>query len=115
MTPKLGLGGAGVTGDNHHTADLQRLLDAALARWGRVDAVVNSAGHGPKGALLDISDEDWHVGLEFYLLNVVKLAWLRLMKLSAHTSATRCCAGGRGRSVWSKSRSCRRAGLLHVR
>ncbi len=68
------LGGEGVTGSNRESADLQRLVDAALARWGRIDAVVNSAGHGPKGALLDISDADWHLGMEFYLLNVVKLA-----------------------------------------
>jgi NAD(P)-dependent dehydrogenase (short-subunit alcohol dehydrogenase family) len=70
----LELGGVGVTGSNREAADLQRLVDAALAQWGRVDAVVNSAGHGPKGALLDISDADWHLGMEFYLLNVVKLA-----------------------------------------
>jgi NAD(P)-dependent dehydrogenase (short-subunit alcohol dehydrogenase family) len=70
------LGGLGVTGSNQHTPDLQRLVDGALARWGRVDAVVNSAGHGPKGPLLEIADEDWHRGLEFYLLNVVKIARL---------------------------------------
>lgn len=70
------LGGLGVTGSNQDTADLQRLVDGALARWGRIDAVVNSAGHGPKGPLLEISDEDWHRGLEFYLLNVVKIARL---------------------------------------
>lgn len=68
------LGGVGITGSNRDSADLQRLVDAALARWGRIDAVVNSAGHGPKGELLAISDADWHLGLEFYLLNVVKLA-----------------------------------------
>lgn len=68
------LGGLGVTGSNRESADLQRLVDAALARWGRIDAVVNSAGHGPKGELLAISDADWHLGMEFYLLNVVKLA-----------------------------------------
>lgn len=70
------LGGLGVTGSNQDTADLQRLLDGALQRWGRVDAVVNSAGHGPKGPLLEISDADWHLGMEFYLLNVVKIARL---------------------------------------
>jgi NAD(P)-dependent dehydrogenase (short-subunit alcohol dehydrogenase family) len=70
------LGGVGVTGSNRETADLQRLVDTALARWGRIDAVVNSAGHGPKGTLLEISDADWHLGLEFYLLNVVKVARL---------------------------------------
>lgn len=72
----LALGGIGVTGSNRETADLQRLVDAALARWGRIDAVVNSAGHGPKGELLAISDADWQLGMEFYLLNVVKIARL---------------------------------------
>jgi len=70
------LGGLGVTGSNRETADLQRLVDAALARWGRIDAVVNSAGHGPKGVLLEIGDADWHLAMEFYLLNVVKIARL---------------------------------------
>ena len=70
------LGGIGVTGSNLEGADLQRLLDAALARWGRIDAVVNSAGHGPKGELLALSDADWQRGMEFYLLNVVRLARL---------------------------------------
>ena len=70
------LGGVGVTGSNLDGADLQRLVDAALARWGRIDAVVNSAGHGPKGELLAISDADWQRGMEFYLLNVVRIARL---------------------------------------
>jgi NAD(P)-dependent dehydrogenase (short-subunit alcohol dehydrogenase family) len=70
------LGGLGVTGSNRSVADLQRLVDAALARWGRIDAVVNSAGHGPKGELLQISDDDWHLGMEFYLLNVVRIVRL---------------------------------------
>jgi len=70
------LGGLGVTGSNLVPADLQRLVDAALARWGRIDAVVNSAGHGPKGPLLDLSDADWQRGMEFYLLNVVRIARL---------------------------------------
>ena len=68
------LGGVGVTGSNREVPDLQRLVDTALAQWGRIDAVVNSAGHGPKGVLLDISDAEWHLGMEYYLLNVVKLA-----------------------------------------
>ena len=70
------LGGIGITGSNQSDADLGGLVDAAMARWGRIDAVVNSAGHGPKGDLLAISDADWHLGMEFYLLNVVRLARL---------------------------------------
>lgn len=70
------LGGVGVTGSALEPADLKRLVDAATARWGRIDAVVNSAGHGPKGELLALTDDDWQRGMEFYLLNVVRMARL---------------------------------------
>ena len=66
------LGGAGVTGSNLEAADLKKLVDLAMERWGRVDVLVNSAGHGPKGAVLEISDEDWHLGMDYYLLNVIR-------------------------------------------
>ena len=46
------LGGLGVTGSNRSNDDLTKLVDAAVERWGRIDAVVSSAGHGPKGPLL---------------------------------------------------------------
>lgn len=66
------LGGVGVTGSNQSTADLQRLVDAAMARWGRIDVLVNSGGHGPRAPLLEISDEDWHKAIDIYFLNVVR-------------------------------------------
>jgi NAD(P)-dependent dehydrogenase (short-subunit alcohol dehydrogenase family) len=66
------LGGVGVTGSNQSSEDLGRLVDLVLARWGRIDVLVNSAGHGPKGPVLDLSDEQWHAGLEVYLLNVIR-------------------------------------------
>ena len=70
------LGGLGVTGSNQSPDDLARFVDAALARFGRIDVLVNSAGHGPKGPLLDISDADWQRGMDTYLLNVVRPARL---------------------------------------
>ncbi len=70
------LGGWGLSGSNLVPDDLQALVDGALQRWGRIDAVVNSAGHGPKGELLQISDADWQLGMEVYLLNVVRMARL---------------------------------------
>ncbi|WP_370255150.1 SDR family oxidoreductase [Nioella sp.] len=70
------LGGVGVTGSNLEPGDLQALVDAAMDRWGRIDGLVNSAGHGPKGDILDISDEDWHRGMEVYLMNVIRPARL---------------------------------------
>ena len=66
------LGGVGVTGSNLDPQALQALVDAAMARWDRIDVLLNSAGHGPKGPVLDISDEDWHQGMEVYLMNVIR-------------------------------------------
>ena len=66
------LGGLGVTGSNQSNDDLQQLVDQTMTAWGRVDVLVNSAGHGPKGALLELSDEDWQQGMAVYFLNVVR-------------------------------------------
>ena len=66
------LGGLGVTGSNQSNDDLGKLVDAAMARWGRIDVLVNSAGHGPRAPILEITDDDWHQGLDVYLLNVIR-------------------------------------------
>jgi len=66
------LGGIGVTGSNQSPDDLKRLVDQTMDRWGRIDALVNSAGHGPRAPVLELSDEDWHRGMEVYFLNVVR-------------------------------------------
>ncbi|TIR19526.1 MAG: SDR family oxidoreductase [Mesorhizobium sp.] len=66
------LGGFGVTGSNQSNEDLKRLADGALERWGRIDVLVNSAGHGPRAQIIEISDEDWHKGIDTYFLNAVR-------------------------------------------
>lgn len=66
------LGGIGVTGSNQSNDDLKRLVDQTMDQWGRVDALVNSAGHGPRAPLLEITDEQWHTGLDVYLMNVIR-------------------------------------------
>ncbi|MFF7710865.1 SDR family oxidoreductase [Pseudomonas sp. NPDC007930] len=66
------LGGLGVTGSNQSAEDLQRLVEQTMARWGRVDVLVNSAGHGPRGPVLELTDEQWHLGMDTYLLNVIR-------------------------------------------
>jgi NAD(P)-dependent dehydrogenase (short-subunit alcohol dehydrogenase family) len=66
------LGGIGVTGSNQSNEDLQRLVDQVIAAWGRIDVLVNSAGHGPRDEILKITDEQWHKGLDTYLMNVIR-------------------------------------------
>ena len=66
------LGGIGVTGSNQSVDDLKRLVEGTMQRWGRVDVLVNSAGHGPRAPILEITDEQWHAGLDVYLMNVIR-------------------------------------------
>ena len=70
------LGGVGLTGSNLDPAALEAIVHRAMAKWGRIDAVVNSAGHGPKGPVLDLTDEDWHLGLDVYLMNMIRMTRL---------------------------------------
>ena len=66
------LGGAGVTGSNQSSDDLARLVALTMDRWGRIDVLVNSAGHGPRAPVLELTDEQWHQGLDIYLMNVIR-------------------------------------------
>jgi NAD(P)-dependent dehydrogenase (short-subunit alcohol dehydrogenase family) len=71
-----GLGALGLTGSVTVPDDLERLVETTLDAYGRVDAAVNNTGHPPKGPLLEISDADWHAGMDLVLLNVVRMARL---------------------------------------
>ncbi len=66
------LGGLGITGSNQSNDDLKRLVDATMETWGRIDVLVNSAGHGPRAQIVEITDDQWHTGLDVYLLNVIR-------------------------------------------
>lgn len=66
------LGGIGITGSNQSVDDIDRLIKAVVEQWGRIDVLVNSAGHGPRAPILEITDEDWHRGMDVYLLNVIR-------------------------------------------
>jgi NAD(P)-dependent dehydrogenase (short-subunit alcohol dehydrogenase family) len=71
------LGGVGLAGSVTEEADLRALVEKALEAYGRVDAVVNGTGHPPSGdEILDITDEDWHAGLDMVVLNVARMARL---------------------------------------
>ena len=78
------LDGLGITGSNQSVDDIERLVETTIERWGRIDAVVNSAGHGPKGPILEMTDEEWHLGMEVYLLNVIRIARLVTPHMQQH-------------------------------
>ncbi|WP_296018936.1 SDR family oxidoreductase [uncultured Agrobacterium sp.] len=66
------LGGVGITGSNQSNDDIHKLVDLTLESFGRIDVLVNSAGHGPRAPILDITDEQWHIGLDVYFMNVIR-------------------------------------------
>ena len=68
------LGGLGFTGSNLLNEDIKNFIDKVNLEYGKVDVLVNSAGHGPKGDILEISDDEWIKGMEIYYLNVVRAA-----------------------------------------
>ena len=80
------LGGLGVTGSNQSADDLKRLVDGALERWGRIDVLVNSAGHGPRAPILEITDEQWRTGMDVYLMNVIRSTRLVAPVMAAQKS-----------------------------
>jgi NAD(P)-dependent dehydrogenase (short-subunit alcohol dehydrogenase family) len=80
------LGGIGVTGSNQSNDDLKRLVDETMAKWGRVDALVNSAGHGPRDEILKITDEQWHTGMDVYLMSAIRPARLVAPIMAAQKS-----------------------------
>ena len=66
------LGGVGITGTNKSENDIKKLVDTSLEKWGRIDVLVNSAGHGPRAPILELTDQDWHEGMEVYFLSAVR-------------------------------------------
>ena len=70
------LGSIAIQGSTDNPDDLKRLVEATMDQYGQVDVVVNNTGHPPKGDLLELSDEDWELGFNLTLMNVIRMARL---------------------------------------
>ena len=66
------LNGVGFVGSNLKPKKIEEFINIIIKKWGKIDVLVNSAGHGPKGKILDITDEQWISGMNIYLLNVIR-------------------------------------------
>lgn len=60
---------------------LTAFVDAALARWGRVDGVVHNAGRASAGAIESVDDALWESDFRLKLMAAVRLTRLTLSQL----------------------------------
>lgn len=63
-----------VVADNADADTPQRLITAALERWGRLDGALISVGGPPKGPVTAIGDEEWSRAFESVFLGAVRLS-----------------------------------------
>jgi 3-oxoacyl-[acyl-carrier protein] reductase len=62
-----------VVADNADAATPDRLIRAALERWGRLDGALISVGGPPKGPVVTITDEQWMTAFDSVFLGAVRL------------------------------------------
>lgn len=90
------IGGLAVPLDITEPDAPQRLVDAAIAEFGRVDIVVPNAGGPPPGRALDVSDEQILAAVNANLLSSIRLvrsalphleaqAWGRICMITSYT------------------------------
>jgi NAD(P)-dependent dehydrogenase (short-subunit alcohol dehydrogenase family) len=72
-----------VQADVTRLEDLERFVDAAVARWGRIDAVVHNAGRASGGSIESIDDRKWEEDFQLKLMASVRLTRLALPHLRA--------------------------------
>lgn len=64
----------GVEADNADPASAQRLVNAALERWQRLDGALVNGGGPPLGSVLEIPDEAWRLSFESVFLSAVRVS-----------------------------------------
>ncbi|MBT5704927.1 MAG: 3-oxoacyl-ACP reductase FabG [Verrucomicrobia bacterium] len=95
--------------------EVDRLVPAALAHFGRIDILVNNAGSNCPQPIDEIKDEDWDRIMELNLTNIMRLTralvpgmkerrWGRII----HISSVLGLGGKEGRGIYSSSK----AGIL---
>jgi NAD(P)-dependent dehydrogenase (short-subunit alcohol dehydrogenase family) len=64
------IGADAIQGSITNKDDIKTLVEYAMTKYGRIDGVVNNAGYIPKGDILELSDENWHEGLDIVIGSV---------------------------------------------
>src|SRR2546425_7745009 len=72
QTAALGVTSVALSGDVSRRSEVERIMAAALEKFGRIDVLVNAAGiYGPIGPLVENDLEEWVQAVEINLLGAV--------------------------------------------
>jgi 3-oxoacyl-[acyl-carrier protein] reductase len=72
ISAATGRGVVPMAGDMSVTADVQRCVDATLARSGKIDILVTCAGSSPGGLLEDLTEDQWMASLNLKFMGYVR-------------------------------------------
>jgi NAD(P)-dependent dehydrogenase (short-subunit alcohol dehydrogenase family) len=73
--------------DVSQTKDVEAFVEAAVARWGRIDGIVHNAGRASAGSIETIDDETWESDVQLKLMAAVRLTRLALPMLRVNRGA----------------------------
>lgn len=73
-------------GDVRNRADVQAAVDAAVARWGRIDVLANVAGVAREDHFLDIAPEEWQRIIDINLTGVFHVAQITARQMAKQGS-----------------------------
>jgi NAD(P)-dependent dehydrogenase (short-subunit alcohol dehydrogenase family) len=76
-----------VRADVERAADITRLVDGTVARWGRIDGIVHNAGRAAGGTLEASDDAAWEGDLRLKVMGAVRLTRTALPYLRASKGA----------------------------
>ena len=95
------LGGLACQGDMTSTDDIDRFISMTVDHYGRLDVAALSAGHLPRGPLLELTDDDWRNGLDMVLLSFMRIARAAVpaMRACGADGSIVCISGAAAREV----------------
>lgn len=85
----------GVQVDCTQPAEIRRMVEAVMSRFGRIDVLVNSVGSAKSGNFLKLAEDDWRSSLELKLFGIVhtcrevvphmqRQGWGRIVNIIGH-------------------------------
>ncbi len=101
-----------VLGDVREAADHEKVVRAAMGRFGRVDVLVNNDGAPPLGLLMQFDDAAWERAVRQNLMSVVRMArlcipsmqersWGRIINITAVSAKSPIAGFGLSVATWA--------------